>query len=348
MFADPSSISSPVAPAAPVHDFRSPSPVYTVDIEEDSQDDSSMLYHAYHEDSPVPGPSRQASSRTPSPHFTSLRRSPSPFSIDEPVESVDQSTVEPQDEAIPYSSFYQEVEVDHSSPHLSRSSSLRSTSRNGVSLSRSLSLMSSPRNAPTLSRSPSLRSSAGRTPTAWPHNLDSPTPGTRTSPVSLLRPSSRQPTLPVLDKDESVVQTSLSPRISVVDDIQDVLSQRRPSRDGPQSADWARVPRSPSYSLIPPLTATSEPIGSPSSSQQSCISEVEHHPEGHEPWRSSKVPFGFRNSVAVSVLQKFSFPFGSDRRIGSETRIVEYTSPWQCSVDPTTSTGVDCSQLQSK
>lgn len=198
-------------------------------------------------------------------------RSPAPVS-----ESTDEGVDTEEDESALYGSYYQEVPMDDDSFH------------------------STPGSIRALSRSASLRSSVRRTPSVLPSSVTSPTPSTAsTSSLSLLKPPARSITIPPLSIEPPEGE---SPQIALVDNIQDVRADRSISRDGPLSADWPRGSRSVSpYSSNSPITPFSEPAGSPSSSTHPSVSDA---PTAGEPSsrRSSKVPFGFRNSMTVCLL----------------------------------------------
>ena len=275
---------APVASAMSLIHDRKVSPVAT--------EARPISHSSMYEEPPIAGPSRLAS----------------PIAQAIPTESA--STPE---QTFSYASFYEEAPLAdpsrHSTPRstLSRSASLRSMStprseRTMLSRSASVRTMSTPRSDHTLSRPSSVRSSARRTPTVLPSGLQSLTRSTSsTTSAALLRLPGRES---ILLSPHDSPSGYASPRVALVDNVQDVPSNRRLSRDGPLSADYPRATRSPSpYTLdSPPATAVSEPMRSPSISRQSSVSDFQPNTEGQESRRSSKVPFGFRNSVTVSSL----------------------------------------------
>lgn len=195
-------------------------------------------------------------------------------SISSPAhENHDEEDANPDDDdTVLYESYYEEDVVSDFSPHFTHS---------------------------TASRRTSLRNSVQKIPAVLPSTATSPTGSTTsTSSISLLKPPPHKS--PVVVARNSEFPADESPRIAATDNTQDVQMDRRFSREGPLSADWPRGSRpvSPNSTSSPAL-ASSMP-SSPSSSKQPPVFEVVPQPEIPESRRSSKVPFGFRYSVAVS------------------------------------------------
>ncbi|GJE96411.1 hypothetical protein PsYK624_126080 [Phanerochaete sordida] len=262
-------------------------------------------------------PALSSRQRLGSPRAAAQPRSEEPSPVAGPSRlaspAVQAVTAEDQaDSTFSYASFYDEAPLAdpsrHSTPRstLSRSASLRSMSstprseRTMLSRSASVRLASSPRSERTLSRSSSVRSSVRRTPTALPSGRSSPAPSVSSvASGSLLRPPGRESTL--LSPHNSPSGYA-SPRIAVVDNnhidpMQDMFS------------DFTYGLPSPSpYSLNSSPVAASPSLGSPAISRQSSVSDLHSDSGDHESRRSSKVPFGFRNSLMARKRDSLNTP----------------------------------------